>query len=76
MGLFYFNVITVALPVKAIIFALCVIGIGYFGVYRNHNYSEEAFIRQGELDIDKGRTISNLDISEQTVPDDVKGVED
>lgn len=76
MGIFYFNIITVALSVKAIIFALCLIGIGYFGIYRNHNYTEESFIRQGELDIDKGRTVSNLDVSEQTVPEDMKGVED
>lgn len=76
MGIFYFNAITVALLVKAIVFIVCIIGIGYFGIYRNHNYTEEAFIRQGELDIDKGRTVSNLDVSEQIIPDDVKGVEE
>ena len=76
MGLFYFNVITTSLSVKAIVFILCVIGLGYFGIYRNHNYTPDAFLRQGQLDIDKGRVISNLDVSEQTVADDVKGVED
>ena len=64
IGLLYFNVITVIFPVKAISFGLYVIFMGYFGIYRNHNYSEEAFKEQGRLDIEKGRTISNLDVSE------------
>lgn len=66
----------VVLPVKIILFGLSILTLIYFGIYRNHNYTEEAFKNQGKLDIDKGRTVSNLDVSEQTVPEDMKGVED
>lgn len=64
------------LPVKAILFGLSVLTLGYFGIYRNHNYTEDAFKEQGKLDIDKGRVISNLDVVEQKIDDDVKGVEE
>lgn len=66
----------IAFPVKIILFGLSILTLIYFGIYRNHNYTEESFIRQGELDIDKGRVVSNLDVSEQTVPEDMEGVED
>ena len=64
------------LPIKICLFALSTAALIYFGIYRNHNYTEEAFINQGKLDINKGRVISNLDISEQSIPEEVKGVED
>ena len=47
----------------------------YFGIYRNHNYTEEAFREQGKLDVDKGRVISNLDIAEQKIPEGMQEVE-
>ena len=67
---------SVFFPIKVVFFGLSVATLMYFGIYRNHNYTEEAFKNQGKLDIDKGRVISNLDISEQTVPEDTKGVEE
>ena len=76
IGLFYFNIINVILPVKIISFGLFVIFMFYFGIYRNHNYTENAFKNQGRLDIDKGKVISNLDVLEQTIDKNTKGVEE
>ena len=64
------------LSVKIILFGLSILTLCYFGIYRNHNYTEDAFKEQGRLDIDKGRVISNLDVSEQKIDDNVKGVEE
>ena len=68
------NFITI-LPIKIILFGLSIIALGYFGIYRNHNYTEEAFINQGRLDINKGRAISNLDVMEQTIKEGMQEVE-
>ena len=64
------------LSVKIILFGLSVLTLCYFGIYRNHNYTESAFKEQGRLDIDKGRVFSNLDVTEQTIADDVEGIEE
>ena len=33
----------IILPIKIILFGLSVLTLIYFGIYRNHNYTEEAF---------------------------------
>lgn len=65
----------IILPIKIILFGLCILTLGYFGLYRNHNYTEEAFRSQGKLDINKGRVISNLDVTEQIQHDGLQEVE-
>lgn len=64
-----------ALPIKIILFGLSILTLAYFGLYRNHNYTEEAFKNQGKLDINKGRTISNLDVTEQSIDERLQEVE-
>lgn len=68
--------VNIILPIKIILFGLSIIALSYFGIYRNHNYTEEAFKNQGKLDINKGRVLSNLDVNEQTVPENLEGVKD
>ena len=41
------------------------LGLTYFGVYRNHNYTEAAYKNQGRMYIDQGKMASNLDVFEQ-----------
>lgn len=69
----FFNVF---LPIKIFFFVASLITLIYFGIYRNHNYTEEAFKNQGRLDINKGRVISNLDITEQINHEGLKEVEE
>lgn len=75
MGLFWFDVIVPTMVVKVLCFAGVIFATSYFGVYRNHNYTEVAFRNQGRADVERGKVLSNLDVAEQTVPDNYKGVE-
>lgn len=76
LGLIYFNAIIVILPVKIIAFGLAVVLIGYFGIFRNHNYTKAAFENHGQFLIKKGKVISNLDVTEQAWAGEQEGVED
>lgn len=64
----------VILPVKIILFALSIIALIIFGIYYNHNYTQDAFEAQGKLDIKKGKVVSNLDTIEQ-IPEDAEVLE-
>lgn len=64
IGLFWFDVIEFTLVPSIICFAAVVVLIGYFGVYRNHNYTEIAFINQGRANIERGKVFSNKDVHE------------
>ena len=55
-----------AIPFKGVLFGLSVAALIYFGIYRNHNYTEAACVSQGQLNIDKGKETSNIDVEEQT----------
>lgn len=68
-SLFWFNVLNPSIYVKILVFAVCVVATCYFGCYRNHNYTNEAFINQGRLDIEKGRVVSNTDVLKQILPE-------
>ena len=70
IGLCWFNVIELALIQSIICFAAVIILSSYFGIYRNHNYTEAAFMNQGRINIEKGKVISNMDVHEQKLPDD------
>ena len=70
IGLFWFDVIELALIPSIICFAAVIILSSYFGIYRNHNYTEAAFMNQGRINIEKGKVISNTDVHEQKLPDD------
>ena len=69
IGLFWFDVIEFALIPSIICFVAVIILSSYFGIYRNHNYTEAAFMNQGRINIEKGKVISNMDVHEQKLPD-------
>ena len=77
LGLTFFNVFALPIPgFKGIVFVISLILLAYFGIYRNHNYTDSAYRAQGLLDIYKGRVVSNLDVTEQSVDEDIEGIEE
>jgi hypothetical protein len=62
--LYWFQIPHVSFITRVVTFIFVMLGLTYFGVYRNHNYTEAAYKNQGRMYIDQGKMASNLDVFE------------